>query len=98
MTCGFSHPGLGHLGMGGVDVIVSPPDWYSTTPIKSHYLFLPSSQFFVLEGKMRGTEPVHPSSVFSDDELSDDLSGGGLGTRSAIAFLLASRHASLKAW
>src|SRR5450755_2673286 len=37
MTCGFSHPGLGHLGMGGVDVIVSPPDWYSTTPIKSHY-------------------------------------------------------------
>src|SRR5258708_31579269 len=40
MTCGCSQAGLGHVGRDDVAVMVSPPDRYCTTSIKSHYPIL----------------------------------------------------------
>src|SRR5260370_11998382 len=37
MTCCCSQAGLGHVGRDDVAVMVSPPDRYCTTSIKSHY-------------------------------------------------------------
>src|SRR5260221_1156957 len=45
MTCCCSQAGLGHVGRDDVAVMVSPPDRYCTTSIKSHYLKLTTPRY-----------------------------------------------------
>src|SRR5260370_18162345 len=45
MTCCCLQAGVGHVGRDDVAVMVSPPDRYCTTSIKSHYRIFPLRSF-----------------------------------------------------
>src|SRR5260370_33335194 len=89
MTCCCSQGGLGHVGRDDVAVMVSPPDWYCTTSIKSHYPIFGSGLF----GSLKSGGFNDPA---SESSKAQNLLDTQLGGSTADVIILMS-NSSMKA-